>query len=230
MKAYMTRNTEGPIETLGAKGLSISRFSSLCGLTMLALTCVSGSLLADSQDSALYDLAPEGAAFVRVINLRQSASEVALADQSLKIDEYCSASRYHYFSAGDYQVLSRSLQLSARLDSHSAYSIVIEDDQISLINDAYVQDRKLSLVSAYNFSQSKSLALKTADGKHTVFSDLNPLEQKSRTINPVKAQFSLFLDNLSVLEVKPIIFERGVASSLLICGDDEPVKSRWVRQ
>jgi len=231
MKANNIKNIAPNCVKPRGRSLFTSKSSGLGGLTLLALSCIAGSPQAsDSQDSALYDLAPEGSAFVRLINLRRSASEVVLAEKSLKTNDHCAASRYRYFSPGEYRVLSQDLQLAARLEPQQAYSIVIDESQLILIKDAYVNDRKRSLVSAYNFSQSTSLALKTADGKHTVFAGLEPLKQQARSINPVKAHFSLFADDVSVLAINPVIFERGVASSLLICGDEKPRLSRWVRQ
>jgi len=231
MKTYPVKNTADHCLKLQGKHPFSSKLFCIGGLTLLALACVTGSSKAsDSPDGALYDLAPEGSAFVRLINLRKNASEVVLAKKSLKSKDHCSASGYRYFSPGEYQVSSQGMQLAARLEPQQAYSIVINDSQLMLIKDAYVKDRKLSLVSAYNFSQTTSLALKTADGRHTVFAGLEPLKQQARTINPVKAHFSLFAEDVSVLNVKPVIFERGVASSLLICGDEKPRLSRWTRQ
>lgn len=187
-------------------------------------------VLAEVDERALYELAPEGSAFVRLINLTETEQVVRLGEQVLAVAGYCSASAYRPIEAGRYPLQQADDSSLSEVDSSLAYSIVIDKEGVALLPDDRVDSPRKSLVSVYNFTSLSGLSIKTSDGKHSVFSKLSSGDRVSRTINPVRATFSVFSATEKIADADTTIFERGVASTLLLCDSGTEVHTSWIRQ
>ena len=111
-----------------------------------------------------------------------------------------------------------------------AYSLVLGDTELTLTNDPRSQDQRRGVVSVYNLSETDGLALKTSDGRQALFDKLQSGDIKSRAINPVRVDLSVFHGQTRLIDIDTVIFERGVTSSLLICGDPQAPVATWIRQ
>lgn len=208
-------------------------------VSSIAMSLVALQLAAGEVDEReLYDLAPENSSFVRLINLSNQPQKFQLNRAVLSVGGYCSASSYQYITAGDHNLKVESgssknttdRELVVSVASSQAYSVVVDNVGVRLVADRVVRNPRKSLVSVYNFSSLSDLSVKTSDGKHTVFYKIDKDSQLSREINPVKVDFSIFSKNESLTNVATEIFERGVASTLLLCGDKQSLITQWVRQ
>ncbi len=181
-------------------------------------------------ERALYDLAPENSSFVRLINLTESPQRIRLDKVTLSVPSYCSASGYKPINAGKYPLQLGKNELMTSMHSNLAYSLVVDKSGVTLVADTMVKSPRKSLVSVYNFTSVSDLFVKTADGKHSVFSSLASGDRASREINPVKVNFAVFSEAEKLSDVDATIFERGVVSTLLLCGDKDSMQAQWVRQ
>jgi len=213
------------IKTPWLKGCILS--TTYCAVTALApMVAISSEV----DERALYDLAPENSSFVRLINLTASPQRIRLDNVTLSVPSYCSASGYKPIHAGDYPLRLGTKELMTSMDSNLAYSLVVDKSGVTLVADTMVKSPRKSLVSVYNFTSVSELSVKTADGKHSVFSNLASGDSASREINPVKVNFAVFSAVEKLSDVDATIFERGVASTLLLCGDEDSIRTQWVRQ
>lgn len=185
---------------------------------------------AEVDERALYELAPENSAFVRLINLTDQVQSIRLDESGLSVSGHCSASRYQPINAGNYTFQSDSHALTSTFDSNRAYSVVVDSAGLMLITDKMVQSRRKSLVSVYNFTSLSGLSVKTTNGQHSVFSQLSSGAYVFREINPVKVSLSIFSESEKLSDVDATVFERGVVSSLLLCDRDGSIATTWIRQ
>ncbi|MGH1374050.1 MAG: alginate O-acetyltransferase AlgF [Cellvibrionaceae bacterium] len=212
-----------------------------CVAAVRALTCVLASavsgltvsaIASEVDERALYELAPENSAFVRLINLTDQKQSLRLNEIELSVDGYCSASSYKPIGAGAYpaSLVGGGQQTASVVAENLAYSFVVDQAGVTVFVDKVIESPRKSLLSIYNFTSSDDLSLKTSDGKFSVFSALNRGDYAYREINPIKVSFSVFSLEEKLMDVETTIFERGVVSSLLLCDDSDSLASTWARQ
>lgn len=209
-------------------------------LVHLLFSCISFKSLAN--EAALYDLAPPGSAFLRVIDLRknspdslsgQSSSKITLRikGKSISTDAYCSASGFIHLSPGEYSKQINGLQWRGFLEANQAYSLVVDNYSVRLLKDYRPRDPRRALLAVYNFSYLTQLGLVTARSARSVFANLPRGESVAREINPLKITFNLVdqadpgSDSITVTDA--MIFQPGVLSSLFICVDQQGLFTRW---
>lgn len=193
---------------------------------MVPMTGITGEV----DERGLYDLAPENSAFVRLINLTAQTQKVHSNEVDLSVIGHCAASSYQPIQAGSYVFQSDGEALTSAIDANLAYSVVVDYSGMRLIVDKMVESPRKSLVAVYNFTSRSGLSVKTANGQHSVFSQLSSGDYAFREINPVKVSFSIFSEDKNLSDVKAIVFERGVVSSLLLCERDGAIATTWARQ
>lgn len=205
------------------------RFISIAGV--IGCTAPWAGAFADDgaiNEKALYDLAPKDAAFVRVINLTHSPLDLSLDKKMLTTSGYCQASDYVFVTQGDYAKTLAGVTWQGRLEPGSAYSLVVSVDEVRLLEDETLDSPRRGLLSVYNFSKKDSLSVKTSVGGQTVFAEIDAGASASRSVNPLRASLSVFEKDQKLTDADPVIFERGVVTSLLVCGNSDIVSS-WSR-
>lgn len=205
-------------------------------LTML-LAFFTVSSLAD--EAALYDLAPEGSAFLRIIDLRKSTSDILSLDRlTLRIKgkrlptaAYCSASEFIYLPAGAYREEINGIHWKGTLEPDKAYSLVVDNSSVRLLVDYRADNSRRAVLAVYNFSDYSQLSLKTSRSAQSVFDSIPRGESIARAINPLKSAFAVTdradAEGKSLAVTDAMIFQSGVLSSLFICAGEEGVYTRW---
>lgn len=205
-------------------------------LTML-LVFFTVSSLAD--EAALYDLAPEGSAFLRIIDLRKSTSDnlspdrltLRIKDKRLSTAAYCSASEFIYLPAGAYRKEINGIHWKGALEPNKAYSLVVDNNSAKLLTDYRADNSRRAVLAVYNFSDYAQLSLETARSAQLVFNSIPQGQSTARAINPLKSAFAVIdqkdIENKSLAVTDAMIFQPGVLSSLFICADKEGVYTRW---
>lgn len=205
-------------------------------LTML-LAFFAVSSLAD--EAALYDLAPEGSAFLRIIDLRKSTSDnlssnrltLRIKNKRLSTAAYCSASKFIYLPAGAYHEEINGIHWKGALKPNKAYSLVVDNNSAKLLTDYRADNSRRAVLAVYNFSDYSQLSLETARSAQLVFNSIPQGQSTARAINPLKSAFAVIdqkdIENKSLAVTDAMIFQPGVLSSLFICADKEGVYTRW---
>ena len=209
-------------------------------LVHLLISLMSFKSLAN--EAALYDLAPQGSAFLRIIDLRKnspdsllpkSASKITLniKGKSLSAEAYCSASEFIYLPPGEYRKNINGLPWRDSLEAGQAYSLVVDNHSARLLKDYRAEDSRRAVLAVYNFSNLSQLDLVTAKSARPVFSSIPQGESIARLINPLKIAFNLIdrtdPNGKNIAVIDGIIFQPAVLSSLFICEDKQGVFTRW---
>ena len=204
---------------------------------ILLFSGISFCSLAD--EAALYDLAPQGSAFLRIIDLRKEHIDkpmperltLPIQNKRLSTVGYCSASEFIYLPAGDYRKEINAMLWRAELEPDQAYSLLIADDSLRLLRDYPVTDSRRAMLAVYNFSPFSTVSLNTAKSARTVFATIPQGESVAREINPLKSAFTVVnrgdRENTHLAVTAPMIFQPGVLSSLFICNDRSGIFTRW---
>ena len=203
----------------------------------LVLAFFTLSSLAD--EAALYDLAPEDSAFLRIIDLRKTTADnlspdrltLRIKDKRLSTAAYCSASTFIYLPAGAYQKEINGLPWKGVLEPNKAYSLVVDDRSVRLLVGYRADNARRAVLAVYNFSNYAQLGLQTAGSARPVFTSIPQGESSARAINPLKSAFAVVdqvdSDNKNLAVTDAMIFQPGVLSSLFICAGEEGVFTRW---
>lgn len=192
----------------------------------LALTSLLFSFLVQADEAALYDEAPEGSAFIRLINLTSSPIDTGIANKMLAVKKYCYASEYVYLPGGEYTVNNQTVNWRGELQADKAYSLIVSDAGVRLEQEQHFSSVRKGLLAVHNFS-SHSISVRTTQGNKPVFEVIEVDTKKSREVNPLKIQLSVHTGNEGVLDVAPVIFQAGVISSLFVCHDGVQTVAHW---
>lgn len=212
---------------------------SVIGLIVsLLLSCISFASLAN--EAALYDLAPQGSAFIRIVNLREQSPNQSTPNKlrlkfhrkGLSAEGYCSASKFIYVAPGEYRQKTNGMLWEGTLEANQAYSLVVANNSLKLLEDYRAEDSRRGVFAVYNFSGRSDLGLNTALSARPVFAGIPQGQSVARAINPLKSAFvvvdSTAGESESLAVTDPIIFQAGVLSSLFICAEQSRIVARWV--
>ena len=206
-------------------------------IQVLALSGLSFTSLAD--EAALYDLAPPDAAFLRVINLQKNTPSAGsnqhltlrIEGKNLSTAGYCSASSFVYLPAGEYNEQVSGLRWQASLEAGKAYSLLVDDDSVTLVEDYRAKDSRRGMLVVYNFSSYSRLNLQTAKSARSVLSNIAQATSGARAIIPLKSAFSVVdsadTQGTSLVVTEAMIFQPGVSSSLFICTNPSGLFTHW---
>jgi len=218
------------------------------GVLHLLLFCsilsilLASSLRSLANEAALYDLAPEGSAFLRLIDLRKSTADnlspdrltLRIQDKRLSTAAYCSASEFIYLPSGEYREPVNGLSWKGSLEPNKAYSLVVDNRSVRLLEDYRAADTRRAVLAMYNFSSFSQLDLQTDRSARPVFTAIAQGESTARPINPFKSAFAVVnsaaADGNSLAVTDEMIFQSGVLASLFVCDGDKGVFTRWVNR
>lgn len=183
-----------------------------------------------ADEAALYDLAPENSAFVRLISNVNKPVSTQIGDKLLLSNEYCQASDYEYVTAGEYAVSIEDMDWSGELSADKTYTFVLNKNHISVIEDNVYSNPKKGQFSAYNLTDKGTLSIKTKDGKKTVFPEVSSEQHVSREVNPVKIGFAVYDSDKKLVEAGTTRFQRGKSNNLFVCGSEQNYLASWANQ
>jgi len=177
-------------------------------------------------EAALYDLAPEGSSFVRLINIQQDPVELKIEKKRIIENKFCNASDYIYFPAGSYSGEISGMTWQADFLAEATYSVVVNENKITVIQEEKLENRRKGLLVVYNFSDIKLLSVQTTVGARPVLDYIQQNSFSSRAVNPIKIALSVMGED-NVLETGDIIFQSAMISSLFVCSENNKLASRW---
>lgn len=193
------------------------RFMSLKQLFCLSILVIMWPTLSyANMDEGLYDpLPPEGAVFVRFINLdKNPLRQVALNKKQYAGLAVGALSSYYVVQPGSAEIVLNGLSHGANIESGKFYSALIKEDDISFLEDPVLQSRAKSLLVFYNHT-GKPLSLKTANGATQVIPPVSHAENGFREINAVNIEFALFSGNEKQADIPMLSLERGKAYTIV---------------
>lgn len=205
---------------------SITAAATLGSALVLTATVLLTTPSSHADEAALYDRAPAGSAFIRLVNLTSKSLTIKLGNQSLHSDRYCQASSYTYLANGEYRTSTASVQWHGQLKAGHAYTLAVSDTTAELFEQPLFDNARKGLFSVYNLS-SESVSIATTRGQKPVFADLRSNGYIARQVNPIKIELSALQNNRAPQTVAPVIFQNNTDSSLFICEGNNQLVSSW---
>lgn len=191
----------------------------LLGL-LLAGLLGSASLQANNSNEELYDaVAPEGSAFVRVLNLTDTAVEFGISSKhQAQLVSAGNLGGYRFVAPGNHSLQVADQQLDMALAPNKAVTLVYHQGQIDVFHDELVNEpRKVQLVF-YNLSDQQ-VALKTLDGAHEVVAPLATGQVGNRSINEVRLGFAAFAGQQQLAVFEEVLLQKGRSYSYFLLPD-----------
>lgn len=174
--------------------------------------------MAQAGEDALYAAeAPDGAAFIRVVNADASGAlaEATIGDKVIKEVSPLEASPYIYLAEGRYQVEVGGQQTSVAMKKNEFYTVVVLDSgEMKVMKDLAFDNPRKALLSFYNLTGTAGVTLKTSDGKVAVIDAVDSLELANREINAVNIALGAFQSNEALATTGEIKLQRGKVFSV----------------
>ncbi|MCP5163046.1 MAG: alginate O-acetyltransferase AlgF [Hahellaceae bacterium] len=199
----------------------------IVGTCVTLLLAINGSAaLAADGNGALYDAqAPADAAFIRVLNLDNTAADVLVSGKSAS--QKISAGQlggYLFVDAGAHQVTVNSATTQLDVGKSSAKTLIFNHNGLTSLDDTYSDDSKKALVAFYNLTQ-QPLTLKTLDGKHAIVADIGPMSNGARKVNELKIAFAAYQGDQQIAVFDETFLKKGRSYSFLAIETQGQVKA-----
>lgn len=169
-------------------------------------------------EGALYAAeAPDGAAFIRVVNADASGSlaQAEIGGKTIKEVEPLSASPYIYLPAGTYQLEVAGKATPVQMDKNEFYTaVVLDSGETKVLKDVAFDNPRKALLSFYNLTEEGGVSLKTADGKVAVIESVDAISVDNREINAVKIMLGAFQSGEPLAKTPQISLQRGKVFSV----------------
>ena len=173
---------------------------------------------AQAGEGALYAAeAPDGAAFVRVVNADASGSlvQAEIGGKVIKEVEPLAASPYIYLPAGTYQLEVAGQSTPMTMKKGEFYTaVVLDSGETKVLKDVAFDNPRKALLSFYNLTDDGGVSLKTADGKVAVIDPVESLDVANREINAVKIALGAFHSGEALAKSAQISLQRGKVFSV----------------
>lgn len=173
---------------------------------------------AQAGEGALYAAeAPDGAAFIRVVNADASGSlaKAEIGGKVIKEVEPLAASPYIYLPAGTYQLEVAGRTTPVTMKKNEFYTVaVLDSGEMKVIEDVAFDNPRKALLSFYNLTGDGGVSLKTADGKVAVIDPVDSIDVANREINAVKIALAAFQSGESLAKSPQISLQRGKVFSV----------------
>jgi len=175
--------------------------------------------------------APPGSAFVRILNgtAGQSPAGFIGETQQSALPAF-TAGQFVFLPPGEYPIQVGNRKETFKLEADRFYSIAYLPDSMKSFQLEGFKSQLKAMVVMMNLFPDKTLSLKTADGKVTVLDSVAPFKAGQREINPLSVSLGLFDGDRKMVDVPPVTFERGKASSLIVGGTSTVPILTWDEQ
>ncbi|MDX1456348.1 MAG: alginate O-acetyltransferase AlgF [Marinobacter sp.] len=184
------------------------------------LFCVLIPVAAQAGEDALYAAeAPDGAAFIRVVNADASGSipEASIGGKVIEDIDPLETSPYIYLPEGTYALTVQGQSASVNMRKDSFYTaVVLDSGELQILEDATFDNPRKALVSFYNLTGNGDVALKTADGKVAIVESVGPLATANRELNAVKVALGAFSSGQALAKSAPVDLQRGKVFSFFV--------------
>lgn len=174
--------------------------------------------MAQAGEDALYAAeAPDGAAFIRVVNADASGAiaRASVGDKVIKEVSPLEASPYIYLAEGSYQVDVAGKQASVTMKKNEFYTVVVlASGKLKVLKDVTFDNPRKALLSFYNLTNTGGVALKTSDGKVDVIDSVGSLAVDNREINAVQIALGAFQSGQALAKTGEVNLQRGKVFSV----------------
>lgn len=171
-------------------------------------------------EDALYAAeAPDGAAFIRVVNADVSGSipKAEIGGKAIKDIDPMAASPYIYLPEGTYKLSVGDQSKPITMAKDRFYTaVVLDSGELKILSDKTFKNPRKALISFYNLTGDGGVSLKTADGKVSVVDPLDPISVANREINAVKISLGAFASGEAVAQTPPVNLQRGKVFSFFV--------------
>lgn len=190
------------------KSIALKLFLSLFSLALVAQA---------HAGEDLYDaVAPANSAFLRILNLSNNAADVQIAGKSAAQKVSGGAlGGYMFTPAGKVSLTVNNVSAQYDLAADSASTFLFDGSKLTQLDDKFVNDPRKALVSFYNISD-KPVALKTADGKHTLIDTLEKNSTGNRLINEIKIKLAAYAGDSKVVDFDEQFLKKGRSYSYVL--------------
>lgn len=201
--------------------------SSALALRLSALALLAGAALAatpaPADEGNLYGpAAPEGSAFIRVVNASERDDVAArVGPETISDIPAWSASEFVFLPAGSHSLSVGTQSQPVSLKSGRYYTAVADARGIRVVDNERYDNRLKALVILYNFTSRPGLSLKTSDGRTSLIESVSPDAYGTREVNAAKVTLGVFEGGRRIGETPPLHLVRGRAVSLFVLGDDD---------
>lgn len=206
----------------------MNRIKSLLGCFSLLVTM----LIPMQSHAQLYAKgAPPGSAFVRILNGTAAQSPGGFIGETPQgaLPAF-TAGQFVFLPPGEYPIQLGNRKEIFKFEADRFYSIAYLPDSMKSFQLEGFKSQLKAMVVMMNLFPDKTLSLKTADGKVTVLDAVAPFKAGQREINPLSVSLGLFDGDRKMVDVPPVTFERGKASSLIVGGTSTVPILTWDEQ
>jgi len=192
------------------------------GLLIFFPLCLAGRspLAADTKSSVYGPPAPQGSAFVRVLNLATGQSGLRLGVGAANFGplRFAQASPYRPVAADIYVLRAAGRQATVTVRPGAYYTAAITDEGIRFLEDPPHTDPARAQIFLYNFSSIPELALKTADGRTTVVGPVRSGDSGVVAVNPIRIRFAVYRGEARIGLIEDLGLARGESYSVFAGG------------
>lgn len=178
-------------------------------------------------DSGLYDpLPPEGAAFVRFVNMSgitKGSKEAKVGGKSYMHIKHGEASPYFVRKEGDVTIIMGDATQKLSIAPEKSYTVILGEKghAISIQEDEVNTNQAKAQLNIYNTSTYNPISLKAKAGKIDVIKDVATDDVGFRPINPVKIDLSIMNAKDGLFDFGDKTLERGQTYSLFFVDNNE---------
>ena len=201
----------------------------LVGLVVATVLMILASP-ARAADEALYGpTAPPGSAYLRVFNAtHQPLAGAQIGNQRIPSTAAAGASDFVFLPPGRHELITGGLSQSVEMASGRAYTAVVADAGIQILEAGRFDNRLKALVMFYNLTDEAALTLRTADGGTEVVGTTPAPGLQSREVNPVNVDFAVFDGDRKLADAPPVQLQRGRVFSLFAVDMAGRPSLQWV--
>lgn len=184
------------------------------------LVMVPSLVIAAGEDEGLYDpVAPEGSAFVRLLNVGEGEVDFSTDGKSRFVVAGGDISPYVVQKKGAFKAEAGGLSVDVVAEEGAYYTIFAKDGVLTSSRDMAVASRAKAMVMFYNLTAAEGVSLKTADGKVEIIAQLPVGGSAGREMNSVKVSIGAFSGVESLASLKDAVIERGNAYAIVAMPD-----------
>jgi hypothetical protein len=175
---------------------------------------------ADAQKSVYGPLAPENAAFVRILHVAAGQSELRMSVGAALFGplKFGQVSPYRSVVADIYIVRALGKQATVVARPGVYYTVAVANGAIFFLEDQTHLDPSRAQLFLYNFSSLSDLTLKTADGTTQVLGPVRPGGSGTVAVNPIRVRFAVFSQGKPMREIEDLGLARGASYSVFVAG------------
>lgn len=203
----------------------------LIRIQFIIILMLSQTVLANP-DSGLYDpLPPEGAAFVRFVNLNSAikgSKHATINGKSYMHLKHGEASPYFVRKEGDVEIIIGETVKQLSIEPEKSYTVVLTKNSKAILiqEDKPNTNQAKAQLNLYNISDNNMVSLRAKAGKIDVIKDVVNSTAGFRQINPVKIDLSVVDGETVAFDFGDQTLERGQTYSLFFVKDGD---AYWVQ-